>query len=99
MGRVLRLINGVARHVDETAVTIIYDEVYDVPSTITTGSAVTLPASKTYDSAELEVYLNGQRLTYLLDYNYVGSSPRTQVSFTFDLLGTDVIRFRIDRPA
>jgi hypothetical protein len=30
----------------------------------------------------------------LIDYNYVSSPPRTQVTFTFDLVVGDVILFR-----
>lgn len=99
MGRVLRLINGVARQVDEAASPTIYDEVMAINSTITTGTPVTLPASKTYNSLELEVYFNTQRLVPTEDYNYVGAAPRTQITFTFDLLNGDNLRFRIDRGA
>lgn len=98
MGNFLRLSSGVPRSFAESGTTTIYDEVYSVVSTITTGTGIPLPSSKTYDSAELEVYLNTQRVVPLTDYNYVGGSPpRTQVSFTFDLLAGDKIRFRIDR--
>ena len=99
MGRVLRIVNGVQRQVDESASPTIYDEVTVLASPVSTGSAVTLPSAKTYTSAELEVYLNQIRLNPLTDYNYVGTAPRTQISFTFDLLATDKIRFRIDRGA
>ena len=100
MGNFLRLSNGVPRSFSESSSPTIYDEVYSVVSTITTGTGVTLPSGKTYDSSEVEVYLNTQRLVPLTDYNYVGGSPpRTQVSFTFDLLANDKVRFRIDRPA
>jgi hypothetical protein len=99
MGRVLRIINGVARQVDESAAPTIYDEIINVGSTITAGTSVTLPASGTYNSAELEVYLNGQRLAVTEDYAYVGSPARTQVQFTFDLLAGDKVRFRVDRGA
>lgn len=97
MGKVLRIVNGIPRQVDESASPVIYDEVVTINTTITTGTSLTLPSSRTYDSAELEIYLNTQRLVPLVDYNYVGSVPRTQVSFTFDLLNTDRIRYRIDR--
>lgn len=97
MGKFLRLSNGVARHFDEASSPTIYDQPYAVNSTITTGTPVTLPASGTYDSAELQVYLNGVRLTPTEDYTYVGTVPRTQVSFTFDLMTGDEVRFYIDR--
>lgn len=97
MGRFLRIINGVPRSFEESSSPAIYDETLNVVSTITTGTPVTLPVSGTYDSAELEVYLNGQRLTVIEDYGYVGTPPRTQVTFTFDLISGDKIRFRRDR--
>ena len=74
----------------------VYDETTSVGSTITTGTNVTLPASGTYTSLELEVYLNGQQLEDVSDFNYVGSPPRTQVQFTFDLVAGDLLRFRKD---
>lgn len=84
---------------DESSSPTIYDENVTVGGGgLTTGVALTLPESQTYNSEELEVYLNNVRLTPILDYNYVGASPpRTQVSFTFDLLANEVVRFRIDR--
>lgn len=97
MGRFLRLSSGVLRSFDEASTATIYDEVLSIGSTITTGTSITLPASGTYDSANLEVYLNGQRLAVTEDYTYVGIAPRTQIQVTFDLLSGDDIRFRVDR--
>jgi hypothetical protein len=72
-----------------------YEEIYTAGSTITSGTSITLPNSGTYSDDDLEVFMNGQRLNPVLDYNYVGSLPnRTQVSFTFDLFNTDKITFR-----
>ena len=99
MGKFLRLSNGVARSFDEASTTTIYDQSIDVASPITTGTPVTLPASGTYYSQELEVYFNGQVLDDVTDYNFVGSPPRTQVAFTFDLVIGDKIRFRKIRGA
>ena len=100
MAKVLRLINGVPRHVEEAGATAIYDESITISSGgVTTGSPVTLPSAQTYTSDELEVYLNGQRMDSILDYNYEGSPPRTQISFTFDLVENDIVRLRIDRSA
>ncbi len=99
MGKFLRLSNGVARSFDEASTTPIYDESIDVDSIITTGTPVTLPASGTYDSQELEVYFNGQVLDDVTDYNFVGIAPRTQVAFTFQLEIGDKIRFRKIRGA
>ena len=73
-----------------------YDAVLSVGSTITTGTSITLPASETYNSDELEVYLNGVRLESVEDYNYVASPPRTQIQMTFDLVTGDLLRFRKD---
>ena len=74
----------------------VYDQTTAIGSTITTGTNVTLPASGTYTSLELGIYLNGQQLEDVTDYNFVGSPPRTQVQFTFDLVAGDLLRFRKD---
>ena len=100
MGRFLRIYNGVARSFDEASSISIYDQsVTILGGGLSTGLPLTLPTSQTYSNIELEVYLNGVRLEPIADYSYVGSIPRTQISFTFDLIATDVIRFRIDRGA
>lgn len=99
MAKFTRIINGVLRQFDESGTPTIYDENVTIGGGgLTTGSPLSLPSSQTYNSSELEVYLNNVRLTPVLDYNYVGgSAPRTQVTFTFDLLVNEVVRFRIDR--
>lgn len=99
MGKFLRLSAGVLKSFDESGSPTIYDQNAVIGGGgLTTGVGLTLPSGQTYDSQELEVYLNNVRLTPILDYNYVGASPpRTQVSFTFDLLANEVVRFRIDR--
>lgn len=100
MAKFLKLVNGLPRMVDETSNVGIYDETITVGNTgVITGVSVTLPAGRTYSGLELEVYLNGQRLEDALDYNFVGSGARTQITFTFDLVEGDVVRFRIDRTA
>lgn len=101
MAKFLRLSNGVLRSYEESGAPTIYDENEIVSGGgLSTGVSMTLPTSQTYDSNELEVYLNNVRLTPVIDYNYVGASaPRTQVAFTFDLLASEVVRFRIDRSA
>ena len=109
MGKFLRLVNGIPRSVDEAGAVTIYDESLTVVSSgagageingpISTGTPITLPSSQTYEDDELEVYLNGQRVEAVKDYNYEGSTPRTQISFTFDIVVGDVMRFRIDRGA
>ena len=109
MSKVIRIINGMTRQVDDTAAPPIYDEsllvVSDNPEAgeivgpIATGTPISLPDDRTYSSDELEIYVNGQRVEPIFDYNYVGSIPRTQISFTFDIELKDIIRFRIDRGA
>jgi hypothetical protein len=71
----------------------IYDQVV-TGSNITAGNNITLPLSKTYNDAELEVYLGGQLLQPVIDYNYVGTIPRSQIVMTFDIYSTDRLRFR-----
>lgn len=107
MGRFLRLSNGVARSFDESSSLAIYDVDIEIVASsptgnqlvgpIIAGTSITLPASQTYTSNELEVYLNGQRAEVVLDYNFVGSPLRTQISFTFNLVVGDHLRLRIDR--
>lgn len=75
----------------------IYDKTYEVTETITAGTAVSLPDNKEYNSDELQVWINGQRASSNYDYSFVGSIPRTQVSFSEDLQNGDKIRFYISR--
>lgn len=100
MGRFLRLTStGAPRMYDEASAAPIYDEEVSIGAGgLSTGSPLTLPLGQTYTSDELEVYLNGQRIDSVLDFNFYGSAPRTAVTFTFDLVQGDYIRFRIDRP-
>lgn len=78
--------------------TPIYDQTTVLGSTVSTGVSVTLPSSGSYLDSDLEIYLNGFRLEPVTDYTYVGAGPsRTQVQFTFDLVATDRVRFRVDR--
>ena len=73
----------------------IYDQV--ITSNITSGVAITLPLSKQYSDAELNVYLSGQLLEPVIDYNYLGLAPtRTQIAMTFDIFSTERLRFRIE---
>lgn len=74
----------------------IYDEVIAVGATITTGTNITLPGGQTYNDIDLEIYLNGQLMEDVIDYNYVGAlPPRTQIQMTFDLVSGDRLRFRM----
>jgi hypothetical protein len=109
MANFLRISNGVARSFPESSSSTIYDQSLSVLASgasgpnqingpIITGTNVTLPASGTYNGAELQIYINGNRAEPIFDYSYVGAGPsRTQVQFTFDLIAGDRIDFRIDR--
>ena len=106
MAKFLTLLNGIPKLQDEAASVSIYDQTLKVVASspgageilgpITAGVPVTLPAGKTYTSNELEVYIDGNRMKPVFDYNHNSS---TTVTFTFQLLVGDVIRFRVDRGA
>jgi hypothetical protein len=93
MAKFLQIVNGIPRMVSTSSTT--YDQLATIGGTITAGTAITLPSSQTYTGVELQVYVNGIFQEVTVDYNYVGSAPRTQVTFTYDLLTTDQLRFRI----
>lgn len=107
MAKFLRLSNGVPRSFQEGASITIYDQSLTVVASgaganeingpVNAGVNVTLPGSQTYTAAELQIYLNGDRLEPVFDYSYQGSPPRTQVQFTFSLVVGDRLDFRIDR--
>lgn len=100
MAKVLRLSNGVARGFQDGSSITIYDEYVTIGvGGLAANTAITLPLSQTYTADELEVYINGQRADVLIDFNYVGSAPRTQITITFALFEGEIIRFRIDRLA
>lgn len=102
----LELINGLPRMTAEAGAPTIYDETLTVVSSgagageingpISAGVPIALPSGKTYTGDELEVYLDGDRLTPVFDYTFDSS---TEVAFTFEIKVGDVIRFRIDRSA
>lgn len=95
MAKKLALVNGLPRMVDESASPAIYDESVDLVGTLSAGTPYTLPNSGSYEGEEIEVFLDGQTLDSGSDFNFVGAGPtRTQVSFTFDLLAGDRLRFR-----
>lgn len=75
----------------------IYDEVLVVPGTdYAAGEILTLPLSQTYNDIDLQVYLDGQFLEAGIDYNYVGSAPRTQIQTVVDFFRGERVRFRIE---
>lgn len=94
-GKYLRLINGIARMTASPVAADIYDQTTLIGSTVTTGTSLTLPASGTYTSSDLKVLWNGVLLEPAIDYNYVGSAPRTQIQMTFDLHSGDRLRYKI----
>lgn len=108
MANFLRLSNGVQRSFPESSSLTIYDQSLSVLASgasgpneingpIGAGVNVTLPFGQTYTAAELQIYLNGDRLEPVFDYSYVGVAPRTQLQFTFQLEAGDRVDFRIDR--
>lgn len=64
---------------------------------VSPGTNVTLPSAETYNSSELKIYLNGQKLKATVDWNTVGSVPRTQVTFVDTLQVGDKLDFLIER--
>jgi hypothetical protein len=92
MAKVVKITNGIPTYAELAASA--YEGVYNVVGTITTGTPITLPSSGTYTDSDLSVYLNGQRMTYVEDFVYVGSPPRTQISMLFDLISGDILTFR-----
>lgn len=101
--RALILVNGVPRMQDLSASSIYDDYISIVSGTpangnqlqgpVTSGTSITLPNSGTYTGNELQVYLNGSRVEKVVDYTWLGSGTRTQISFTFDLQINDRVRF------
>lgn len=104
MANFLRGVNGVGRSFAESGTPTVYLQTIDIVAAapvgnqlvgpILAGSNITLPASGTYTGDELIVTLNGQYLDPVLDYNYVGSGSRTQISMTFDLIVGDRLDFK-----
>lgn len=104
--KVTRIVGGVLKTFTESAsgLPAIYDQTITIVASspgpnelagpIAASTSVTLPGSETYDGQELEIYVNGVTLDDVLDFNFVGSPPRTQVQFTFDLEVGDKVRFR-----
>jgi hypothetical protein len=106
MAKKLQLVDGIPRMVEESSSIVIYDQTLlvvasgagagEINGPITAGAPVTLPGGQSYTSNELEVYLKTDRLIPVFDYNFNSS---TTITFTFQLIVSDVIRFRIDRTA
>jgi Avian adenovirus fibre, N-terminal len=84
----------------------IYEETLNVVGTVTVGTPVTLPvdsrdgsSSQNYlvGSGDLEVFLNGQKMTVSSDYTEVGAinTFSTSIQFTQDLVDGDAVFFRV----
>jgi hypothetical protein len=107
MAKRLELVAGIPRMITDASAPTIYDKIIEIVESdptgdqlvgpITAGTSITLPASETYDSNELQLWWSGSRLTYALDYVYVGTSPRTQFQLLFDLEVGDKIKLYMDR--
>lgn len=70
-----------------------YSAFYVVNTQINSGTPVTLPNSETYQDDELKIYVDGRRQYPVYDFNYEGSPPRTQVSFTYNIAAGSIILF------
>lgn len=113
MANALTLTNGVPRQAVIPGTSLIYDQSVTVVASgaganqingpVTTGTAITLPSSGSYtlnanSVANLNVYLNGDRLEQTFDWNTSGAGPTfTAISLTFNLVVGDRIDFRAER--
>lgn len=80
--------------------TTIYDESTTISGGgLTAGTPLSLPNSGEYNDIDLRVYVNGVFFEPGIDYNYVGITPRTQVTFVENLPDGDVVRFRVEDAA
>lgn len=67
------------------------------------GTAITLPSSGSYtlnanSIANLQVFLNGDRIEQVFDWTTSGAGPTfTAIQLTFDLATLDRLDFRIER--
>lgn len=107
----LVLTNGVGRMTSIQP--LIYDQSIEIVASgatgnqlvgpITSGTAITLPASGSYtlnanSVANLQVYLNGDRVEQTFDWTTSGAGPTfTAIQFTFNIVVSDRIDLRIDR--
>jgi hypothetical protein len=113
MSLALALVQGVPRQQTITAsLPLIYDQSITVvasgasgPNQInasSSGTTITLPDSETYtlnsnSIPNLQIYLNGDRNEYLFDWNTVGTTPFSQFSLTYAVVGGDRIDLVIER--
>lgn len=114
MANYLSLVNGVPRSAVLPGTTLIYDQSISIvvsggsaPSSldgpVTSGTAITLPASGSYtlnanSIANIQVYLNGDRLEQVYDWTTSGSGPTyTAIQLTFGLVAGDRLDIRSER--
>lgn len=97
-GGSLRLATVVVAKPNETVLNVVASSpgANEIAGPISAGTPVTIPDSVTYEDTDLQVFLNGQQLDSVSDFNYEGTGTRTQVSFTFELIEGDNITFRVD---
>jgi hypothetical protein len=109
----LTLVNGFPRMTAITAsLPSIYDQSISIVSSgtppgsltgpVAASTAITLPASGIYtvasSVANMDIYLNGDRLEYNIDWNTSGSGPNfTAFTLVFGLVVGDRLDLRIDR--
>lgn len=114
MANYLALVNGVPRQSVLPGTTLIYDQSIAIvtsgatpPSSlngpVTTGTAITLPSSGSYtlnanSIANINVYLNGERLEQVFDWSTSGAGPTyTAIQLTFQLEVGDRLDIRSER--
>jgi hypothetical protein len=113
MANYLALVNGVPRQSVLPGTTLIYDQSITVVASgaganqingpVTTGTAVTLPSSGSYtlnanSVANIQVYLNGDRVEQVFDWSTSGAGPTfTAIQFTFNLNVGDRVDIRSER--
>lgn len=78
--------------------TSVYDEtVVAGVGGISSGTPITLPNSGTYTDDDLEIFRNGQFLEPNgIDYNILGTAPRTQFSLVEDLAEGERLHLRVE---
>ena len=113
MANYLALVNGVPRQSVLPGTSLIYDQSVTVVASgaganqvngpVTAGTAITLPSSGTYtlnanSVANIQVYLNGDRLEQVFDWSTSGSGPNyTAIQLTFGLVVGDRLDIRSER--
>lgn len=60
---------------------------------VVAATPVTIPGSMTFDDKELKILYNHGMLMFGIHYSAVGTSPHSQVTFTFDLQPGHKIQF------